>query len=489
MPISIPITGPAFDVGVPIQNQQKLINWYLEVDGAGGKSPMIMRPTPGMTTFCTISGRNSIRGLIDYRGVLYAISDHYLYSVNSSGTATLKGSLNITAAHTTAPIRWCAYNNQIMIIDSTLAYVYDLTAATLTQITDTDFPSSVSDCTNQDGYFLVTETDTLKFYASTFGDAMSWDALDYENVGATGEYVLGLISDHKQVWVFTKKSVEVFSIIETVDFPFSRVDGTLMSMGTASIRTLVQADNSLFWLARDNSGQQLVVRANGYTPQSIMNVAIAAKFNSYSTLDDAFAFCHRIGNHSFYVITLPTEGVTWVYDISTGVWHERQSYIGTSYTRHRANCHAYSYNKSLVGDYQSAVIYYYSTTAYDEGGATLLRKRVTSPLPFKNYETSIYNLKIDVEPGVGLSTGQGSDPQIMLRVSVDGGHTYGNTLSRSLGAQGVYTLQPTWDCLGYGRDWAFEITVTDPVNATILGATADLDDAVMQYISASNKRQ
>ena len=93
----------------------------------------------------------------------------------------------------------------------------------------------------------------------------------------------------------------------------------------------------------------------------------------------------------------------------------------------------------------------------------------------ENTLLSFYNLVVDLEPGVGLDTGQGSDPQIMLRVSKDGGHTWGNEMWRDIGKAGVYKRRVKWDFLGIARTWTFEFVVEDPVDISLLGAYADVE--------------
>ncbi len=80
-------------------------------------------------------------------------------------------------------------------------------------------------------------------------------------------------------------------------------------------------------------------------------------------------------------------------------------------------------------------------------------------------------LQIDVEAGVGLSTGQGSDPQIILQWSDDGGHTWSNEHLLSAGKQGEYgkramLKQP----LGRSRDRVFKVAMSDPVKWALLNA-------------------
>ena len=75
-----------------------------------------------------------------------------------------------------------------------------------------------------------------------------------------------------------------------------------------------------------------------------------------------------------------------------------------------------------------------------------------------------------METGIGLATGQGSDPQVMLRWSDDGGETWSNEHWRSAGKIGVYKARVLWNRLGSSRDRVYEITMSDPVPWRIIDA-------------------
>ena len=83
-------------------------------------------------------------------------------------------------------------------------------------------------------------------------------------------------------------------------------------------------------------------------------------------------------------------------------------------------------------------------------------------------------LEVDVEAGVGLRSGQGADPQIMLRWSDDGGHTWSNEHWVSVGKLGAYQQRAVWRRLGRSRDRVFEISMSDAVKWVICGARLDL---------------
>lgn len=97
----------------------------------------------------------------------------------------------------------------------------------------------------------------------------------------------------------------------------------------------------------------------------------------------------------------------------------------------------------------------------------------TTPHVHKDQKRIIYHsLEIDFESGVGVPYGQGSTPTAMLRWSDDGGHTWSNTHSVSIGAIGKYRARARWTRLGSSRDRIFELTISDPVKAVVIGANA-----------------
>jgi hypothetical protein len=74
---------------------------------------------------------------------------------------------------------------------------------------------------------------------------------------------------------------------------------------------------------------------------------------------------------------------------------------------------------------------------------------------------------------VGLVLGQGNDPQVMLRFSDDGGHTWSNEKWAGMGKMGNYGFRAFWRRLGMTdklRDRVYEVSGTDPVKIAIMGA-------------------
>ena len=97
-----------------------------------------------------------------------------------------------------------------------------------------------------------------------------------------------------------------------------------------------------------------------------------------------------------------------------------------------------------------------------------------------NFEViaDVPNSLFDTTPPVYLVTNSytaapGYNPQVMLRWSDDGGHTWSNEHWRSMGQIGQYGYRTIWRRLGMTmklRDRVYEISGTDPVKLAIMGA-------------------
>jgi hypothetical protein len=134
----------------------------------------------------------------------------------------------------------------------------------------------------------------------------------------------------------------------------------------------------------------------------------------------------------------------------------------------------------VVGDYENGNIYTLDLDTYaDNGGVQKwLRSWRALPTGTNNLKRSAqHSLQLDCESGVGLNNGQGSEPQVMLRWSDDGGHTWSNEHWANMGKIGQFFRRVFWRRLGMTlklRDRVYEISGTDPVKIAIMGAQLDV---------------
>lgn len=89
--------------------------------------------------------------------------------------------------------------------------------------------------------------------------------------------------------------------------------------------------------------------------------------------------------------------------------------------------------------------------------------------------TFYHELQIEMETEVGLPYGQGSDPQVLLRWSDDGGKTWSNEHWCSAGLIGDYRRRVIWRRLGRSRDRVFQVSMTDPVKWALVDSYLDAE--------------
>jgi outer membrane protein assembly factor BamB len=364
---------------------------------------------------------------------------------------------------------------QLFIAANPDGYIYDAATEEYAEITDVDFPGAVT-VGYLDGYFIFQEPNSQKFWTSELLDGTQIDPLSFASAEGMPDNLVSLFVDHREVWLFGTQSVEVWYNAGDTPFPLARIQGAVNEIGCAATFSVAKMDNSLFWLGSDARGQGVVFRANGYTGQRISTHAVEYAIQSYGTISDAIAFTYQQDGHAFYVLSFPTAQKTWVFDVATAAWHERAGFANGEFIRHRANCQTFFNNEVVVGDFQTGKIYAYDLDVFADD--TLPQKWLRSwralPQGQNNLKrTAQHALQLDCESGVGLVTGQGSDPQVMLRWSDDGGHTWSNEHWAGIGKMGEYGFRAFWRRLGMTnklRDRVYEVSGTDPVKIAIMGA-------------------
>lgn len=452
----IPLARQSGELRSPPLSAQRCINLYYEPAGEETKTGGALYGTPGLKLFATI-GSGRIWGMHVMGGLLYVVSGDNVYTVNSSGGATDLGTIG-----TVSNVVIMSDNGTNVIIVKEEGDAWLATASTLVQITDVDFPS-VSSVTVLDTYAIFTKAATTNYVISALNDASAYDAADISSAEESPDLLVRAFALHGELWLFGELTTEVHVNTGSGDFPFVPQTNAAMQRGCAAKRSVAQEDNTVFWLADD----LIVYRAHGYSPRRVSNHAIEKAIQGYTTTSDAEAFVYTQEGHKFYVLTFPTELVTWVYDITTDIWHQRQSF---EEGRWRATSRAFVYSKNLVGDYETGKIYELDLATYTDNGVAIERVNTLPPVYNDDKRMIFSNFKVDFDSGTGLVSGQGSDPQCMMRYSNDGGKTWSSEIWRGMGKIGEYSARSVWRKLGMGRQRVFEITVTDPVQVNITAA-------------------
>ena len=321
-----------------------------------------------------------------------------------------------------------------------------------------------------DNYFVYNKPGTQQWGATSPLSPIS-PALSFSSKDGSPDNLVALIVDHREVYLLGEASSEVWVDVGTFPFAFQRIPGTSTQHGIAAKFSLARIGNSFAYLSRNNRGQSEIMQMNGYIPQRISTHAVENTLvNKY--VDDAIAWTYQLEGHECYVISFPTIDITWVYDITTGMWHKWLSTNITTgqYTRHTGNCSAVFQGKVLVGDINDGNIYTLDPDNYTDDGVEIRRLRRCPHLVTDLQRQYFDELQIQFQPGVGNSTDPGFSPQAMLRWSNDGGSTWSNEHWTTIGKIGAYKNRAIWRRLGMARDRVFEVVVTDPVKAVIISA-------------------
>lgn len=465
-----PFLGGAYRAFSKNLDAQRCINLYLENDESKqGREVAALRGCPGLTLLCTC-GTGPVRGVRVVRGVLYAVSGNQVYSIDTTLVPKLLGNI----ATSTGSVSMSDNGSQVMIVDGTYGYIVTVSDGTLAVITASAFPSNPVTVTFFDSFFIVNQGNTQQWWVSGSDDGTSWDGTYFASKEGGSDLLVGLIQVDRQLWLFGENTTEIWYDAGGSEFPFARVDGVFVETGLASPYCLTLLDNSVFWVGADQRGQGIVYRSNGYQPQRISTFAIEREL-SMKVISDAVAYSYQAGGHSFFVLSLPTADLTYVYDVSTGMWHQRASYddVLGKYHRHVSNCADFFNNMNVVGDYQNGNIYYFDDNNPTDNGALRKWARSWQALPEgQNTGRRVFysNLEIFAETGQAPQTGQAATPTVSLRVSNDGGHTFPIEIFRSMGLAGQTQARILFQNLGESRNRVFELSGTDPIIPVFVGA-------------------
>jgi hypothetical protein len=467
-----PILGSSYVTRSINAADARMVNLFPEIIPEGGLEPAFLNRAPGLRLLASI-GNGPIRGLWDFSPdstTAFVVSGNQLFKIDTSYTPTLLGTVAGTG-----PVSMADNGTQLFIAANGPGYIYNNTTNVFQQITDPDFPGAVT-VGYLDGYFVFNEPNSQRLWITALLDGLSVDPLDFVSAEGSPDDVTGIIVDHREVWVLGTNSVEVWYNAGTADFPLQRIQGAFNEIGCISPYSLAKLDNGVFWLGSDARGKGIVYRANGYTGTRISTHAVEWQIQQYNDISDAVAYTYQQDGHAFYVLIFPSANTTWVYDVATQAWHERAGFANGQFTRHRSNCQMAFNNQIVVGDFQNGNIYAFDLEDYSDNGQIQKWLRTWRALPTgqNNFKrTAQHSLQLNCESGVGLNLGQGSNPQVMLRWSDDGGHTWSNEHWAPIGQIGAYGRRTFWRRLGMTlklRDRVYELSGTDPVKIAIMGA-------------------
>ena len=459
---------------------ERCVNLYPERAQRTGnpKSSMALVGRPGYSLFATVN--SPIRAIWGGNNRLFAVGGTHFYEFNTNGTVhtdygAMAGSSGI------GPCQVMSNGNQLLVMDPSVTHGGSINGSIFNA--NPGGPNMVSVFNGgalafMDGFYIAINSSSGLSYpnqvnVSNLLDGTTWNSLNFIQRTGAADLLWQLETLQGQLWMFGQKSIEVWYDAGNPTFPFARIQGATINLGLLAQFSVVKFYNTLCWLGADDHGYAAVYMASGLSPVKISTPAVEYILNNagqQSAQTGTTAYGYEEGGHMFYCLNLSyapnyngTQGTTLVYDLTEGLWHER-NYLtpGTGVvTQHRANCVAcvpdFAANGGIfIGDYNSGNIYVQNLGFTADNSNPILYKRRAPHVANRNRWVKYPSLELDCDIG---------SAQAVLSYSNDGGRTF----THSRAAQGTVTPSGNsdqipklkWWQLGRSRDRVFDVTITD----------------------------
>lgn len=509
-PVKLPgFIGGSYRTQAATADSEDTINWYferMESDGASSRSALY--PTPGVQKIVSSTTATGGRGHYAQAGREWAVIGATVYEIGEFGLMTSRGTVALDGNPATISSNGDG-GGQLFITSGGNGYILDTGTSVFTQVAALNGKATMG--AYLDGYFVALDADTSTYYLSALLDGLTWSTgTAFAQRSLASDPWVAMKVAGRYLWLFGEQTSEVWYNAGSSSFPFAPHPSGLIHFGCVAGFTPTVAEGTLFWLGASASGDGKVLRATGFTPETISDFPLEYALGGYYRLSDAVADAYSDNGHTFYMLTFPTADVTWTFDVQSGKWTKRLTWIAEEnrFAAWRPRWHAMAFGEHRMLDSESGSVYRMAVNfGLDVDSRPIRRVRVTPPLSFEDQPVFFQSLEVDIEPGLGLPpnltsdlpysglsesegvalglisgqdfavvqpTRQGWNPQIMLRISNDGGKTWGAEMWRGAGKSGEWLVRVKWNRLGRARRRVFEVSTSDPIPFRLVDSFLEL---------------
>lgn len=427
------------------------VNCYAEQGPRNDKTTnLVMRGAPGTLLWTTLSTL-PVQGIYPFNGVLLAVADGVLYSINMSLSITTLGLVPFLAGANN--LSFSDNGISVVIVGSTGAgYAYTDTVG-IEDLSTRDGWQPATHVTFIDGRFVFCATRSGQWFISELYST-TFDPLDFATAESYPDNLSAVARTHQYLWLLGESSIEPWYSSGGFDFQFQRVNSAVLDIGCKAPYSVSSHKDVLYWLGDDG----IFYRMMGLRLQRISSHFVENYLRNRE-VRDASAWCYSSNGHDFYVVTLPSldqEYKTLVYDATTNLWHFRTT---VSFGRHVGCCYARFHEYDLVGDFQSGRILQLDQHAHEDNGDPQVLTVETAD-EYAGGEDIPY-------PWVEVDCAQGFGGSIMLSYSEDGGKTWFSKPDMALGAVGYYSHSVRWTRLGRSKRRRYRVKISDAVPRSI----------------------
>ena len=467
-----------------------LENFYKE-SVKGGKYPFVLIGTPVTVEWADLGSLGQCRGMhTTASGVLFVVYGSSLVEVDSAGVGVVRADIGNEASF----VSMADNGYYLAIADGVNLWAYNFDLQNLQEVTPADFENPTKVVYLKQRFVAINADPTVltgatqvpnsnKVYYSEVGPdgVLTWPSLNFFSSESTADANTGLAVASNALWVFGTQSYEVYGVQSDPNNPFAPIGGGATELGCSAKDSVSTIGGQVFWLGSSRAGKNQVFMSNGYSPVEISTHAINYQLSKISDTSDAVGWTYQQEGHVFYVLTFIGGNKTFVYDVTEGVWHNRTTRRKLVNIRDRwaPLFSAFAYERVLVGfnnqeGGNSLILELSLDGGTDWDGRPMVREAQGVHLWDDLRPVFYRDFKVDVDVKA-TQTGQGSDPQLMMSFSDDGGNEFTSERLGTTGKVGKYEWQCSWAFLGSARSRVFKLTFSDPNQIVILGARALLE--------------
>ena len=458
-PVPLKIVGQSYEHRSEAFSIQKTMNLIPQAELTGAAESCLIS-WPGAKPFYTGDGVN--RGMTEFKDELYKVNGSSLIKIDLVGSATTIGAIGGTN-------RCIFANDGTNLIITTGATGYQLTGTTLTEITDTDFQNANSVAyLNQQ---MIYDGNGGKFQVSNVADPDNVESNNFATAESSPDDTIRVYAFRERVFIFgKKKSVETWYNSGVGNPPFSRVNGGTMPIGLEAIHSVDNTDDYCYFLSSDRR----VYRFSSTQPENVTSIAISHQLDKMGDISDAIGGIVRVEGQNFYVIAFPAANKTLAFNEQSGAWFNLST--GADESRYISDGYIEVYGKRLIADKASGSVFELDLDTFTDNGQVKIQERIFGPingtvLGSPGERILMSWVDIILQTGVGLITGQGENPQLMVSASFDGGKTFTGGDDVLIGRQGEGRIKARWDHTESFYDCYIKIRLSDPVLLSIFSAS------------------
>jgi hypothetical protein len=440
----------------------------------------VLLPTPGFTVWGAATQAGS-RGFIYAADRFLAVVGSRLFEFDVNATVTDRGPVALDA--NPALLVYNRQGAQVGIASGGSIYVFNLTTNVLSAAL---LSGTYTHIAFAGGYGFAFQLSTGKTLVGALNDLSTWDPATFFQRSLFADPAQCIFADENNlIWTLGTETFEARYNSGTGTQPWIPMTGLVGPYGIASPFGYGLSPSGNFWVTRNAAGIGRFVVSVGGQPAPVGTYAIDAQIDKFATstgISDAEVLVYDQGGHTAAIVAMaaaqtanPSVPCTFAYDVEGKTWSKRGRWNAQKarWELWAPRCHVVAFGgKHLVGDRSSGTIWLLdqtSATDIDGNGTRRIRRTPHLNKEHQRRPVDLVEVLTDIIGPAVQAPAQGSDPQLTLKVSRDGGKTYGNERRCGIGRIGETKRRCFWTQLGAPMDLVYEFGYSEPVPAAIVG--------------------